>query len=353
MLSAKNMMLLEGAKTACDDRQTDSYHYLKRNRCRVLTTTALVMSSLVTMGAYAPAQDLQRDQSRQASYVLGPGDEISVWVRDLDEINRKQVRIETDGFISLPLIGRVLASGATPEVLEGVLRKRLKPQVLDPEVTVAVAEARSQPVSVIGAVNRPGVLQVQGSKSLVEVLSMAEGFRPDAGHTITVTRRLEHGRIPLPGAADDSTHQFSTVKIDVKNGLIGAESPQSNIAMKPFDVVSVPKADLVYVFGEVHKSGGFVLNDRESLSVLQALSLAEGLNRTASSRGARILRVSAEGPRIEIPVDLQRIMAGKGEDLRMQPNDVLFIPNSAAKSATIRGLQTLVEIGTGVAIWRR
>jgi polysaccharide export outer membrane protein len=289
----------------------------------------------------------------RAGYVLGPGDEITVWVRDLEEVNRKPIRIESDGFVSLPLIGRMKASGLTADQLEQALRERLKPQILDPEVAVGIAEAKSQPVSVIGAVNHPGVLQVQGNKSLVEVLSMAEGLRQDAGHTITVTRRLEFGKIPLSNATEDSTHQYSIAKIDFKDGLMAGENPQTNIAMKPYDVVSVPKADVIYVVGEVKKSGGFVLNERESLSVLQALSLAEGLNRTASPKGAKILRANAQGPRTEIPVDLQKLLGGKGEDLRLQPNDILFIPNSLSRSAALRGLQSAIEIGTGVAIWHR
>ncbi len=289
----------------------------------------------------------------RGSYVLGPGDEITVWVRDLEEVNRKPFRIENDGFVSLPLIGRVQAAGQTVEKLEATLRERLKPQILDPEVTIALSEAKSEPVSVIGAVNHPGVLQLQGNKSLVEVLSMAEGLRQDAGHTITVTRHLEYGSIPLADAKEDSTHQFSVAQIDIKDDLMSGNSPATNIPMKPFDVVSVQKADLIYVVGEVKKSGGFVLNDRETLSVLQAVSLAEGLNRTASPKGAKILRATANGPRTEIPVDLQKILAGKGEDIRMRPNDILFVPNSATKSAAMRALQSAIEIGTGVVIWRR
>jgi polysaccharide export outer membrane protein len=288
----------------------------------------------------------------RASYILGPGDEISVWVLDLEEINKKPIRIENDGYISLPLVGRIRAAGVTVEKFEGILREKLKSQILEPQVTIGLMELRSQPVSVIGSVNHPGVLQVQGSKSLVEVLSMAEGLRPDAGRTITVTRKLEYGKIPLRNATEDPTHQFSIAKIDFKEGLLAGESPEMNIAMKPYDVVSVPKADLVYVIGEVHKAGGFVLNDREALSVLQALSMAEGLNKTASPGGAKILRASASGPRTEIPIDLKKVLSGKGEDIRLQPNDILFVPNSASKSAAIRGLQTALEIGTGVVIWR-
>ena len=301
--------------------------------------------------AEAPPPSSMPAPSARPGYILGPGDEISVWVLDLEEINRKPVRIENDGFISLPLIGRVRAAGLTVEKLENHLREKLRSQILEPQVSIGLIELRSQPVSVIGAVNHPGVVQVQGSKTLVEVLSMAEGLRPDAGRVITITRKLEFGKLPLPNATEDQSHQFTVAKIDFKEGLLSGDNPETNIAIKPYDVISVPKADLIYVIGEVHKAGGFTLNDRETLTVLQALSMAEGLNRTASAKGAKILRASANGPRTEIPIDLSKVMAGHGEDLRLQPNDILFVPNSMSKSAAIRGLQTAVEIGAGVVIW--
>jgi polysaccharide export outer membrane protein len=294
------------------------------------------------------------DRISDPSYILGPGDEISVWVRDLESVNAKPIRVETDGFISLPVAGRVKASGLTAHQLENALESKLKSQLLEPLVTVGIVEFHSQPVSVMGAVNHPGVYQVQGKKSLIEVLSLAEGLRPEAGYTITVTRKLQYGRIPFPGAADDQTGQYSVAKIPLKGGLLDGSNPASNIAMQPDDVVSVPKAEMIYVMGEVKKQGGFTLNDHETITLLQAVALAEGMNRTASSKGAKILRVTgASGDRTEIPVNLSKVLDGKGEDLRLQPNDILYIPNSASKSATIRALQSAVEIGTGVLIWHR
>jgi polysaccharide export outer membrane protein len=108
------------------------------------------------------------------------------------------------------------------------------------------------------------------------------------------------------------------------------------------------------VIGEVAKPGGFVLNERETMSVLQAMSLAGGLSRVAAPSQARILRDSPGNPRRqEVPVDVKRILAGKDTDVVLQPDDILFIPNSSAKSAALRAVEAAITVGTGVVIWRR
>jgi polysaccharide export outer membrane protein len=124
--------------------------------------------------------------------------------------------------------------------------------------------------------------------------------------------------------------------------------------MKPYDIISVPRAETIYVIGQVQKSGGFVLNDREEVTVLQALSMAGGLDRTAQPQHARILRRQpGASTRTEIAVDLTRILNGKVPDVPMESEDILFVPNSLPKKAAIRALETAVQIGTGVAIFRR
>lgn len=141
----------------------------------------------------------------RSSCVLGPDDQITIRAMDAEEISDKPIRIGMDGFIRLPLIGRLRAQGLTIEQFEAELARRLKPFVREPDVTVSVNEFRSQPVSVIGSVKNAGIHQLQGSKTLIEVLSLAGGLTDTAGATVRVTRRLEWGRIPVPGAADDPT----------------------------------------------------------------------------------------------------------------------------------------------------
>jgi polysaccharide export outer membrane protein len=147
--------------------------------------------------------------------------------------------------------------------------------VNDPHVTVSIVEFRTQPVSILGAVKQPGVHQLQGEKNLFEVLSTAGGLREDAGYSVRITRRLEWGKLPLPDAVNDPSGEYSTASVSVK-AIMEGRNPQLNITIKPQDVISVPKGEMVYVIGSVKKSGGFVLGEKENVSVLQALSMAEG-----------------------------------------------------------------------------
>lgn len=289
-----------------------------------------------------------------SSYVLGPDDLISIHVLQAPEVAEKPVRIDLNGHIDLPFIGRVRAGGSTVELLQTELQARYSSIIREPQVTVTVEEFRSQPVSIIGAVNTPGVHQIRGRKSLVEVLSMAGGLRQDAGNTVKLTRLKEWGRIPLDSATEDATGHFSVATIDLKS-LMEARDPAVNILVQPDDVISIPKAEMVYVIGEVPRTGGFVLSERRSMSLLEALTLAGGINHgTASAEKSRILRLAqSDETRVEIPVNLTKVMSGKGEDIQLMPGDILFIPSSAAKRASIRAIEAAIQIGTGIVIWRR
>jgi polysaccharide export outer membrane protein len=185
------------------------------------------------------------------------------------------------------------------------------------------------------------------------MLSLAGGLADDAGHSVKITRRLEWGRIPLPSAADDPTGAFSVAEVSLKQ-ILEARNPAENILIRPQDVISVPRANLVYVIGEVPKAGGYVLRERETLSALQALSLAGGLDRTAAPQNARILRLPpGGGNRAEIAVNLKQIMAGQTGDVALQAEDILLIPSSAPKKALSRAAEAAVQITTGLIIFRR
>lgn len=289
-------------------------------------------------------------------YVLGPRDSVNVRVLDLDEFDPKSlgaIRIDDQGNIRLPLAGRIHASGLTVEQLEKQIAMRLSKEMKDPEVTVSIADYRNHPVSVLGAVKNPGVYQVTGRKTLFEVLSLAGGLNPDASNRIKITRLASEGPLALPNGAADPTGQFYIAELNVRD-VMEAKIPEVNIEVRQNDVITVPKAELVYVVGAVRKAGGFPLNEREHISVLQAVSLAEGLDKVASAKHARILRQSSPGmERSEISINVQEILEGRAKDVSLQANDILFIPTSAAKSATLRALEAAVQTGTGIAIWGR
>jgi polysaccharide export outer membrane protein len=236
--------------------------------------------------------------------------------------------------------------------LERELNTRLKVYIKEPNVVVSIQEYRSQPVTVVGAVNRAGVHQLQGQKTLLEVISMAEGLRQDAGFSAKVTRRLEYGEVPLPSAQPDPTERFSVAEVDLED-LLAGKNPQQNIVMMPNDVVSIPRAHMVYVIGAVERSGGFALAEQSHISALQALALAGGLVQTAAGDRAKILRQTEdENGRVEIAVNLKDILTGKVPDVALGGEDILFVPQSGAKQIGLAVGRALLQATTSIAIWR-
>ena len=309
--------------------------------CRTLITLATCVS--LAWGA---------DKPPAKSYVLGPDDQISVHVLNLDEIGAQPIRIDMQGYIILPLAGRIHAGGMTVDSLESEIGTRLRSYLLSPTVSVSIVEYHSQPISILGAVNQPGVHQLQGHMTLFEALSLANGLRPEAGDQIKITRRKEWGPLPLTGTTTDPSGEFSVASVSVRS-IMEATTPEDNIELRPNDVISVPRAKLVYVVGSVRRPGGFALNETESISVLQAISLAEGLERTAATQKAVILRSTTGTVRDkEITIDIQRILSGKSKDMPLQANDILFIPNSKAKTFALRSVEALIQTGVGVAVYR-
>jgi polysaccharide export outer membrane protein len=312
----------------------------------------LLLLSLFAAGALTQ-QQTQHNEPPPSNYILGADDQITLFVADLEEISNKPMRIDMRGDLNIPLAGQVHAAGLTANKLQAEIEQRIKKYVKNPEVVVNITEFRSQPISILGEVASPGVRQLSGQKTLFKVLSEAGGLRPDAGNTIKIIRSLKWGQIPLPNAKDDPSGQFSVASVSSKS-VTEATNPAENIAIKPEDIITVSKADLIYCIGSVRKPGGFVLGQEETLSTLQVLSLAEGLDKAAAPDKAKIMRVVAgSATRAEIPVDLKRLMAGKAPDLPLKSNEILFVPNSAAKSALARTAEAAIQIGTGVAIYAR
>ncbi len=286
-----------------------------------------------------------------ASYLLGPEDLLTVRVFAADDIPDKPVQIDNDGTLTLPMIGPVHAAGLTVGQLQANLVAAYKKYFKDPQVTVQVNEFHSQPVSVAGNVNLPGVVQLRGNRDLMEVISMAGGLRPDAGDVVEITRNLSEGPIPVAGAFTDPSGKYSVAHIDLR-AVMNGKDPQGNIVIKPHDVVTVPRARMIYVLGNVLKPGGFVLSDDESMSISKALALAGGWDKTAQLSGARVLRASGGAEREQIPANVKKIMQNKAPDIQMRPDDILYIPNSTGKTASAIGLSTAIGLGTGLAIWR-
>lgn len=293
-------------------------------------------------------------------YQIGPEDQIDISVFEVPELSRT-VRVSAAGEISLPLIGTVKAAGKSPMELEQTVRELLrKTYVKDPQVNVFLREFHSDPVSVVGAVKMPGLYHIQTRKSLLEILAMAQGFSEGArqpGKTIVITRKLRpQEAVASSGGAsslgENDRAQGDFVEVPIKE-LMQSGDRKWNVPVYPGDVVKVVSAGTVYVAGSVTKPGGFPLTDFENISAIQALAMAGGTTKAASSRNALIIHTDAAGNRKEQKLDLARVLRGKDPDTQLGPNDVLFVPGSVGKESALRAIEAAIQTGTGILIWRR
>ena len=312
-------------------------------------------------------------------YIIGPDDVLEINVFEAQELNR-EVRVSASGEISLPLLGGVRAAGLTPRELEKSLEQSLRQKYMkDPHIGVFVREMQSHAVSVMGAVRKPGTFQISGSKTLLEVLSLAEGLAEDAGEEVTILRGAAQNhaaasisenpndasssapatRLQASGratAAEASKDKSAVVPEDVLQvnlkDLLDSTDPTHNPAVYPGDIVKVSRAGIVYVMGAVRRPGGFAMKTNERISVLQALALSEGLTKTAAKGSARIIRTSErDGTRTETHIDLGKILSGKSADPMLVPRDIVFVPDSAAKSTFSRGTEAAAQTLVGLLIF--
>ncbi len=313
------------------------------------------------------AQMALTESGRRGDYILGSGDLLSIEVFDVPELTR-DVRVSESGFISLPLLPiKVRAGGLTAFQMQDKLAELLMANglVSNPQVTVSVKEQHGELITVIGAVKTPMVIQAVRQMTLLEVLSRVGGIAEDAGGLIVVTRPA-HVILPQAPAADqpyetealasaagpeEMTHPM-TLRIGL-NELLDTGNPKYNIALRGGDVVSVPRAGVIYAVGAVVRPGGFVMaNDRQQLTVLKVLALSGGLTPTSKPENAVIIRKSEDASQRQVPVDLKKILAFKAEDPLLLQSDILFVPTSYTRQMVGRVVQTALGLATSVAIVR-
>lgn len=265
------------------------------------------------------------------NYVLGPNDQILVRAPEAEEINEKPFRIDADGNVNMPLLGRVHAAGMTIQELEADLVRRLREYIREPQVIVSVVQFRSEPVFFVGLFRSPGIYPLQGRRTLLEMLTAVGGLQPNAARHVKITRRAEYGPIPLPNAIEDPEKKISTVEISM-GSLRDNVNPAEDILLQPYDVISVERNEMIYINGEVGRVGGIELGERDSISILQALTMAGGFTRDAQKGKVRILRpILNTNRRAEIVVDVKRLFEGKDLDIPLLPNDVLYVPRSYSR----------------------
>ena len=273
-----------------------------------VATIAIWVLSCLTV-AQASGQS-QADQGK-GNYVIGSNDVLSIAVWDQPDLSGK-FTVEADGSFTFPLIGRIIASGLTLRELEVELRRRLADGYFkNPQVSVAVEQYRSQRIFVIGEVKSPGAYPLTGDMTLIEALARAGSTTgAESGEAVIVrpTTRKTTSAPSLPN--QDGTSEVLRVTIsDLESGQLS-----QNLILQDGDTIFVPRAQTIYVFGQVKSPGAYPLRGTET-TVMQALSLAGGVTDRGSTSRLKIVRI-VDGKKAELKAKLGDLV---------KPGDTLIV----------------------------
>lgn len=279
--------------------------------------------------------------SSQAStvddYIIGPEDLLEIEAYNVDDV-KKTVRVNSQGDIALPLVGIIMVEGMTTSDLERVIANKLDRYVQETVVNVFIKEYRSQRISVMGAVNNPQIYAVTGQRYLVDMLMTAGGLKEDAGNICYVIRPATHN------SPDSRT---TTVVIDLDELLINGNF-SLNMPVFAGDVINVPKGGVFFVDGAVKNPGVFTLKGKTTL--IQAITMAKGVDSSAKLSDIRIFRENGKGDRDVIPVDYDAIRKGESPDIFLAENDIIIVPQSGIKNffnGFINSLRGAISFGSG------
>lgn len=264
--------------------------------------------------------------SAPESLVIGPGDLLQVDVLREPELTQK-VRVLDSGEVMLPLIGRIKVGGDTAPRADARIAKAYETgQFLkNAQVTVTILQFATQTVAVLGEVERPGTVTITTPRSLLDVLAMAGGLTKDADRHITIERGGVWGE-------QISVFLPNNPQADLR----------ADVSVDPGDRILVPKAGVVYVLGDVGRPGGYVMQDNSHLTVLQAVAMAAGANKTAAPKRARLLRKGPDGY-TEERIPLLAMERGKVKDKELKADDILYVPFSERRNLMVGGAGILAS----------
>jgi polysaccharide export outer membrane protein len=265
--------------------------------------------------------------------LIGPGDLIEVTVFDEPQLTQR-LRVEEAGEIHLAMLGAVKVGGLSPNAAASLIGGQYRTARLlnNPRVSVLVLEYATQSTAVLGQVAHPGAILLYAPRSILEVLSMAGGLTEIADRHVTIQHRNGvTDMVFLPNASDVMVEQAA-------------------VMVNPGDTVLVPKAGIVYVLGDVARPGGYVMQNDSRMTLLQAISAASGVNRTADEKHARLIRSLENGNYQELEVPLRSIEKGKDADIALKANDVLYIPFSM-KRHIVLGAPAILSTTSAAAIY--
>ena len=259
-----------------------------------------------------PAGRAAAEPPPATDYVVGPQDVLAITVWDQPDLSGK-FTVEADGSFTFPLVGRVKAGGLTLRAIEAELLRKLEDGYFKhPQVTVTVDTYRSQRVFIVGEVRSPGTYVLSGGMSLIEALSRAGSTTPSAAPEVIIVRPPE-GRAATGPVMPGQAEATETIRVDLNALQSGAGA--KNVTLKDGDTIYVPRAETIYVFGQVRNPGAYALQSKET-TVMQALALAGGVTDRGAAGRVKIVRI-VNGAKKEIKVQLTDLV---------RPGDTLVVP---------------------------
>lgn len=283
-------------------------------------------------------------------YKVGPEDLLEVTFLGQNELYR-EVRVNGQGEIDLPLVGPVPVAGLSPvEISQKLSRLYREGKYLkEPQITVVVKEYRHQRVAVSGAVNKPDFYEIIGPRTLLEVLGMAGGLSEKAGDMVHVIRKPRvggEGQVIQAAAVESFTPGYETMVINL-NRLLKEGSLSLNLPIKSGDVIYVPFAKNAYVLGAVTKPGSVPVKD--NITVSQAVAMAGGTDLYVSSSRVTVVRFNENGERMNIALNLRNVRNGTEPDPPLKENDVVFVHESPFRRFLF-DIKNLNPLGMGMSV---
>jgi polysaccharide biosynthesis/export protein len=275
----------------------------------------IVGTALAGWAASSPASQASADFVKE--YKIGPKDLLEIKVFELPELSQI-VRVSEDGSITLPLLGGIKVEGLTKDELEVRLAALLEAKfVKNPRVSVFIKEYQSKRVIVIGAVEKPGMYELIGQMSLIQLISQTGGLKENAANELTIFRERKSGLDP------------SVISIDLEELLVN-HNPRLNIPLQANDVINVAVDRIlsIYVFGQVKNPGALGVKMSLKITLLQAIAQAGGTTANALRSGIVITRKDKAGKETKIKANLNDIISGKAANIVLQEGDVIYVPES-------------------------
>ena len=309
-----------------------------RHRASVIALTFAVLLAFHAIASAQPQtasvpspQGVRAAASTDDRYRIGPGDIIDVTVFGKPQFNRQGVKVDGRGMIRMPLVKQeIMAACRTEDELAAEITTLLKEYIREPEVIVQIKEYLAEPIAVIGAVRTPSRFQLQRRARLLEMLTLVNGPADNAGRTIQVVHQGSpvncSGNNPGGPATESMADQVDYFQLS--ETLRGEE--KANPYVRAGDVISIAKAEEIYVIGNVLKPSSIPLN--QPLTLSRAIAMVGGTLPDTKRGAIRIIRqLPGSTEKQELTVNLDSINKRQSEDVVMMANDIVEVPTSGGK----------------------